>query len=170
VSDRDQFVAYVESSNRGLLRSAWLLTGDWPTAEDLVQAALIATWRRWENLGPVQHPDTYVRRVLVTTFLRWNKRRWRGEIATDRLPDRATDSDVFAEIETQAAVRTALGVLPPRQRAVVVLRYFADLTEAQTAEAMNCAVGTVKSQSAKALATVHDAPGLSHVLTEGGAP
>jgi DNA-directed RNA polymerase specialized sigma24 family protein len=97
VSDRDKFVAYVESSGRGLLRSAWLLTGDWPSAEDLVQSALIATWRRWDNLGPVEHPDTCVRRVLVTTFLRWNKRRWRGEIATDLLPDDATGRDLFAD-------------------------------------------------------------------------
>jgi RNA polymerase sigma-70 factor (sigma-E family) len=169
MSDRDEFAAFVESSCRGLLRSAWLLAGDWPPAEDLVQSALAATWRRWREVGPVEYPEAYVRRVMITTYMRWNKRRRRGEIAVARLPDHAAREDAYARVEAHEAVRSALAVLPPKQRAVIVLRYFADLTEAQTAAAMNCAIGTVKSQSAKALARLHDVPGLADVLTEGRA-
>jgi RNA polymerase sigma-70 factor (sigma-E family) len=169
VSSRDEFATFVDASGRGLLRSAWLLTGDWPLAEDIVQSALAATWRRWRDAGVVDHPEAYVRRVMVTTFLRWNKRRWHGEIPMERLPESAHGTDAFDRVEAHEAVWAALSVLPPKQRAVVVLRYFADLSEAQTAAAMGCALGTVKSQSGKALARLHEVPGLAEVLTEGRA-
>ncbi len=169
MTDRDEFTAFVDSSSRDLLRAAWLLTGDWPTAEDLVQSALTATWRHWQENGPVNYPEAYVRRVMVTTFLRWKKRRWGGEIATEPLPEGPARDDLFAQVDAHDALHAALSVLPPKQRAIVVLRYFADLTEAQTAAVMQCAVGTVKSQSAKALARLHDVPGLAGVLTEGRA-
>jgi len=163
----DDFADFVASSSRDLLRSGWLLTGDWPAAEDLVQAALVATWLRWRELGRVEHPEAYVRRVMVTTFMRWRKRRWNGEVTVEQLPDPVRDDDAFHQFELHDAVRTALDVLPPRQRAIVVLRYFSGLTEAQTASAMDCAVGTVKSQSAKALARLQRVPGLADVLTGG---
>jgi RNA polymerase sigma-70 factor (sigma-E family) len=145
-----------------------LLTGDWPAAEDLVQSALVATWRRWQGSGPIENPRAYVQRVAVTEFLRLSKRRWLGEVATDPLPDLLVQDDPFADFDTHQAVRTVLQTLPARQRAVVVLRYFADLSEAQTATAMGCAIGTVKSQSAKALARLHEMPELAELLSEGG--
>jgi len=160
----DGFRAFVEARSSALLRSGWLLTGDWPSAEDLVQTALAAAWPRWGMLD--QAPEMYVRKIMVNTFLRWRQRRWNGEIATGKLPERAY-GDVFAQVDSRAALTAALDRLPSRQRAVVVLRYFADLTEAQTAQAMGCSVGTVKAHAAKALARLRDAPGLAELMTGG---
>jgi RNA polymerase sigma-70 factor (sigma-E family) len=148
-----------------LLRSGWLLTGDWPSAEDLVQTALAAAWPRWGTLN--QGPEPYVRKIMVNTFLRWRQRRWNGEIATGKLPELRAYGDVFAQVDSRAALTAALDRLPARQRAVVVLRYFADLTEVQTAQAMDCSVGTVKAHAAKALARLRDAPGLAELMTGG---
>lgn len=160
----DGFRAFVEARSSALLRSGWLLTGDWPSAEDLVQTALAAAWPRWGSLD--QSPEMYVRKVMVNTFLRWKQRKWNGEIATERLPERAY-GDVFAQVDSRAALTAALDRLPARQRAVVVLRYFADMTEAQTAQAMGCSVGAVKSHAAKAISRLRDAPGLAELMTGG---
>ena len=160
----DGFRAFVEARSPALLRSGWLLTGDWPSAEDLVQTALAAAWPRWGSLD--QAPELYVRKIMVNTFLRWRQRRWNGEIATGKLPERAY-GDVFAQVDSRAALTAALDRLPARQRAVVVLRYFADMTEAQTAHAMGCSVGAVKSHAAKAMARLRDAPGLAELMSGG---
>ena len=161
----DGFRDFVEARSQALLRSGWLLTGDWPSAEDLVQTALAAAWPRWGTLN--QSPELYVRKIMVNTFLRWRQRRWNGEIATAKLPELRAYGDVFAQVDSRAALTAALDRLPPRQRAVVVLRYFADLTESQTAQAMECSVGTVKAHAAKALARLRDAPGLAELMTGG---
>lgn len=159
------FRAFVEARSPALLRSGWLLTGDWPSAEDLVQTALAAAWPRWSSLD--QSPELYIKKIMVNTFLRWRKRRWNGEIATASLPERSAYGDVFAQVDSRAALTAALDRLPPRQRAVVVLRYFADLTEVQTAQAMGCSVGAVKAHASKALARLRDAPGLAELMTGG---
>lgn len=158
------FRAFVESRSPALLRSGWLLTGDWASAEDLVQTALAAAWPRWGDVRLA--PEPYVRKIMVNTFLRWRQRKWNGEIATGKLPDRAY-GDVFAQVDSRATLTAALDRLPPRQRAVVVLRYFADQTEVQTADALGCSVGTVKSHAAKALARLREAPGLTELLSGG---
>jgi RNA polymerase sigma factor (sigma-70 family) len=101
---------------------------------------------------------------MVTTYLRWNRRRWRGEIPSARLPERPAEDATLARVELVDAIDAALSVLSPRQRAVVVLRYFADLSEVQTAAALGCAVGTVKSHAAKALAKLHEVPGLAEIM------
>jgi RNA polymerase sigma-70 factor (sigma-E family) len=164
-SEPDGFRDFVEARSSALLRSGWLLTGDWPSAEDLVQTALAAAWPRWAKLTDA--PEPYVRKIMVNTFLRWRQRRWTGEIATGRLPELKAYGDAFAQIDARQALLAALDRLPPRQRAVVVLRYFADQTESQTAEAMGCSVGAVKSHAAKALARLRDAPGLADLMTGG---
>jgi RNA polymerase sigma-70 factor (sigma-E family) len=165
-AEPDGFRDFVEARSSALLRSGWLLTGDWPSAEDLVQTALAAAWPRWSSLERPDAPELYVRKIMVNTFLRWRQRRWNGEIATGRLPELQACGDVFAQVARQALL-AALDRLPARQRAVVVLRYFADQTEAQTAAAMGCSVGAVKSHGAKALARLRDAPGLAELLTGG---
>src|ERR1700691_3389926 len=156
----------VQARSNALLRSGWLLTGDWPSAEDLVQTALAAAWPHWADLRRQDAPELYVRKIMVNTFLRWRKRRWNGEIATGRLPETQA-YDVFAQVDARQSLLAALDRLPARQRAVVVLRYFADQTESQTADAMGCSVGAVKSHAAKALARLRDAPGLSELMTGG---
>jgi RNA polymerase sigma-70 factor (sigma-E family) len=159
------FRAFVEARSPALLRSGWLLTGDWPSAEDLVQTALAAAWPRWTSLDYA--PELYVRKIMVNTFLRWRQRRWNGELPTAQLPETRAYGDVFAQVDSRAALTAALDRLPARQRAVVVLRYFADLTEAQTAQAMGCSVGAVKSHAAKALARLRESPGLAEMMTGG---
>ena len=102
---------------------------------------------------------------MVSTFISWKRRRWTGEQPTGELPERAADFDAYAAAELRTDVARALNALPPRQRAVVVLRYFDDLTEAQVAKAMSCSIGTVKSQTSKALGKLR-ASGLAELNDE----
>ena len=145
------FRDYVAARQRALLRTARMLTGDEHTAEDLVQAALERVWPRWETVVRAGDPDAYVRKVLVNTYASWWRRKWRCERSTSVLPEITTD-DEFAQADLADAIRRLLPTLPPRQRAVIVLRYYDDLTEAATADALGCSLGTVKSQTSKALA------------------
>jgi RNA polymerase sigma-70 factor (sigma-E family) len=151
-ADGDDFAKFVDQRQRALLRSAWLLTGDWALAEDLVQTALARTWLRWARVRRRDDPEIYVRRVLVSTWVNWSRRKWRGERPREELPDGPAPGDLATEAVARVAVRGALGSLTDRQRAVLVLRVFDDLTEAQTAQILGCAVGTVKSTMSQALA------------------
>ena len=144
---RAQFEEYVAARRQALLRTAYLLTGQQADAEDLVQATLVKAMPHWAKIA--DDPEPYVRRVLAREAIsRWRRRRWR-EVATEVLPERASPEP---DPTDRAALRRALLQLAPRQRAIVVLRYFDDLTEVQTAQAMGIGVGTVKSQSRDALA------------------
>lgn len=143
-----EFGAYVRRRTPALLRYAHVLTGDASRAEDLVQGALAATYRKWAS---VQDPDAYVRRAVLHAHLNRRMRLLRREHVTDVLPE---VPGAAARSEERLDLIRALATLPKRQRAVVVLRYFEDLTEAQTAEAMGVSVGTVKSTHAKALAAL----------------
>jgi RNA polymerase sigma-70 factor (sigma-E family) len=147
-----------------LQRTAWLLTGDWALAEDLVQTALVRSWPRWERIRRRDDPEIYVRRVMVNTWTSWSRRRWRGEQPSGALPDGQAAGDVAAEVAVRMAVRGALGSLSHRQRAVLVLRVFDDLSEAQVAQVLDCAVGTVKSTMARALARLREDPQLAELL------
>jgi RNA polymerase sigma-70 factor (sigma-E family) len=160
VDEPDGFRAFVAARSAALVRSAWLLTGNEATAEDLVQTALAKTWTRWPRIVRQEAPEAYVRRVMVSTFLTWNRRRWRAEQPTAIVPDIADPSDRYAASDLRTSLVAALAALPPRQRTVVVLRYFDDLTEAQTADVMECSLGTVKSQTAKAFGTLRGYPQL----------
>ena len=147
-----EFAQFVDTRQRALLRSASLLTGDWALAEDLVQTALARTWLRWERITRRDDPEIYVRRVIVTTWVNWSRRKWRGEHPATEMPDSPAPGDLATEAVTRVAVRSALGSLSARQRAVLVLRVFDDLTEEQTAQVLGCAVGTVKSTMSQAMA------------------
>ena len=152
MNDGEDFAGFVSLRQRALLRSAWLLTGDWALAEDLVQAALARTWLRWGRITRRDDPEIYVRRVMVSTWINWSRRKWRGEHPAAELPDGPASGDLATEAVARVAVRSALGSLTDRQRAVLVLRVFDDLTEAQTAQVLGCAVGTVKSTMSQAMA------------------
>jgi RNA polymerase sigma-70 factor (sigma-E family) len=160
----EQFAEFVEARQRALQRTAWLLTGDWALAEDLVQTALARSWPRWERIRRRDDPEIYVRRVMVNTWSTWSRRRWRGERASAAVPDRPAPGDVAAELAARMAVRSALDSLTHRQRAVVVLRVFDDLPEAQVAQVLNCAVGTVKSTMARSLAKLREDPRLAELM------
>lgn len=153
-ADEASFAEYVTVRSPALLRTAYLLTGNHHDAEDLVQGSLIKVVARWRRIA--DHPDPYVRKVMVNEHIsRWRGRRWR-ELNVDRFPDRGALGPDLVERE---ALRAALGGLAPRQRAVIVLRYFEDLTERETAEVLGIAIGTVKSQARDALARLRDALG-----------
>jgi RNA polymerase sigma-70 factor (sigma-E family) len=160
----EEFAQFVVVRERALQRTAWLLTGDWALAEDLVQTALARSWPRWGRIRQRDDPEIYVRRVMVNTWSTWRRRRWRGELASAALPDTPAPGDVAAELAVRVAVRTALGSLTNRQRAVLVLRVFDDLSEAQVAQVLNCATGTVKSTMARALAKLREDPRLAELM------
>jgi RNA polymerase sigma-70 factor (sigma-E family) len=159
------FRDFVAARSSALVRSAWLLTGDEAAAEDLVQAALAKTWTRWSRIERQDAPEVYVRRVIVSIFLSWRRRRSYGEVVVASVPEAPGSRDAFADVDVRQSVVTALASLPPRQRAVVVLRFFDDLTEAQAADVLGCSVGTVKSQNAKALARLRACPSLQDLWT-----
>ncbi|WP_028654298.1 SigE family RNA polymerase sigma factor [Nocardioides sp. J54] len=141
------FEAFVLARRGALLRTAFLLTGDAHAAEDLVQTALVKVVGRWRRIQA--DPEPYVRTVLGRESVnRWRRRRWR-EVTTDQLPEAVGREDGTVD---RLDLRAALDRLAPRQRAVLVLRYYEDLTEAQTAEVLGIAVGTVKSHARDALA------------------
>ena len=143
------FEEFVASRGRDLWRSAWLLTGDAHKAEDLVQATLLKCWRRWGSISRDGSVEAYVRRAMVSTYTDWWRRKWRSELPTEVLPDGAEPA-TYAVEERQDTL-AALAGLPRGQRAVLVLRFYDDLTEAQAAEVLGVTVGTVKSQTARAL-------------------
>jgi RNA polymerase sigma-70 factor (sigma-E family) len=170
VTESPDFADFVRRRSSAMLRSAWLLTGgDWALAEDLVQTALSEVWKRWDRISGMEAPDAYAHKVMVNTFLRWRGRRWTGEIASGRIPETGAVAGGFGQVDTRESLRWALRELTARQRAVITLRYFEDRSEAETAAIMGCSVGTVKSQSAKALARLRHVPGLADVLTGGTA-
>jgi len=165
MDDRADFDAFVVARSRALLKAAWLLTGDWQLAEDLLQTALAKSFLAWRRIGAGRE-EAYVRRVLVTTYATWWRRAWRRETPTAELPERADSTDASGTVDLRGIVLAALQDLPRRQRATVVLRYYCDLSEAETAEALDCSVGTVKSQAAKALARLR-LSGLADAIQEG---
>jgi RNA polymerase sigma-70 factor (sigma-E family) len=158
------FAEFVGARGRALQRTAWLLTGDWALAEDLVQTALARTWPRWDRIRRRDSPDIYVRQVIVNTWLTWRRRKWRGEQAFATVPDEPAPGDHAAEIVVRLAVRQALETLTERQRAVVVMRVFDDMPEADVARALNVSVGTVKSTAAQALAKLRQDPQLTSLM------
>jgi RNA polymerase sigma-70 factor (sigma-E family) len=158
VSGSVDFDEFVVARSSGLLRTAYLLTHDHALAEDLLQTALTKAWFAWSRIE--SNHEAYVRRILVTTYASWWRRKWNGEHATDDVPDRGTADPAGAADDSHDLWR-AMENLPRRMRAVLVLRYFEDLTEAQTADLLGISVGTVKSQTSKALAKLRIDPALA---------
>ena len=144
-----RFEDFVSREQAGLLRLAVLLAGDRGHAEDLVQTALLKTYRHWDRVARGGDPTAYVRRVVVTTHTSWRRRLSTGEQVVESLPERA---DPAAPREDDEELRAALRSLPPRMRAAVVLRYYADLSEQQTAAAMGCSASAVNTHTARGLA------------------
>ena len=149
----DAFTEFVVQVERPLLRTAYLLTGDHGHAEDLVQTTLVKAHRHWDRVQRADSPLAYVRRVLVTSHVSWRRRLSTSEQVIESVPDRAGE-DLQARQATTDLVRTALQELSPRVRAVVVLRWFEDLTEVETARVLGCSPSTVSTHAARGLATL----------------
>ncbi|HEX4977702.1 MAG TPA: SigE family RNA polymerase sigma factor [Nocardioides sp.] len=161
------FDAFVAARGHALARTAYLLTGDHHLAEDLVQVTLLKAARAWHRV--VGDPEPYVRRILHHEHVSgWRRRRHLQEVALTEGADRAApDSDPDARL----ALKAALATLTPKQRAVVVLRFYEDLTEVQAAAVLGVSPGTVKSTCRQALARLRStAPHLAGLLTVGGTP
>jgi RNA polymerase sigma-70 factor (sigma-E family) len=148
-AERD-FREFVTARSADLLRLAQVLTVDRHAAEDLVQVSLLNAWRSWSRVRAADDPDAYVRRMVVNAATSGWRRRWRGEIPTERLPERSVADHVGAIGERDALVR-AVRALPPRQRAAIALRYFADVDDHGIADALGCSVSTARSQISRAL-------------------
>ncbi|MPZ27186.1 MAG: SigE family RNA polymerase sigma factor [Micromonosporaceae bacterium] len=149
----EEFREFVAARSSALLRTAYLLAGDWATAEDLLQTALTKTYLAWKRLGGIEAVEPYARRVLINTATSWWRRRWHGERPTEVLPEQPGPDRHEQALERDLLWRH-VRALPARQRAVLVLRFYEDLSEAQTADLLEISPGTVKSQTARALATL----------------
>ncbi|MFD0267028.1 SigE family RNA polymerase sigma factor [Streptomyces sp. NPDC127106] len=158
------FSAYVRTRGAGLLRTARSLTPNPCDAEDLLQTALAKTYAAWDRIEDHRALDGYVRRALVNTRTsQWRKRKV-DEFACDELPETEAPSTDPAEAQAlRDAMWRAVTRLPDRQRAMVVLRYYEDLSEAQTAELMGVSIGTVKSAVSRALVKLREDPELTPV-------
>ncbi|MFC0115466.1 RNA polymerase sigma factor [Kibdelosporangium aridum] len=159
--DEESFRAFASKHAAGLRRCAYLFCGDWHLAEDLTQNTLIKIYRAWAKVQKQDSLQNYSRRVLLNTWLDEKRKPWRrSELRVDKVPDVA---DIHADPEANqnrswAKDMTHRGLLelPPRQRAALVLRYFDDLSVAETAVVLGCSEGTVKSQTARGLATLRE--------------
>lgn len=163
--EQAEFVAFVQARQHRLLRSAYLVCGDHHLAEDLLQDALVKLALRWRQ---VRHgePEAYLRTIMYRDAVSWWRRR-RREALSGAVPE-PTRADNAESVSDRLVFATALARLAPRQRAVLVLRFFDDLTEARTAEVLGVSVGTVKSQTSVALRRLRAlAPELGELLAAG---
>jgi RNA polymerase sigma-70 factor (sigma-E family) len=162
----NDFTEYVTARSAWLRKVAYLLCGDWHRADDLVQTAITRLYANWPRAARADNLDGYARRTLVNTFLAEQRTSWWRRVdlrGIDHDPPPAAGPDLDAGLDLQAA----LDRLPARQRATVVLRYFGDLPVAETARALGCSEGTVKSQTAKAVETLREL--LAEPIREGRA-
>jgi RNA polymerase sigma-70 factor (sigma-E family) len=167
----DDFGQFMAARWPGLVRLAYGLTGDRWLAEDVAQAALASAYAAWWRVRRADDPDAYVRRILVNTSNRRFRRRRVAEHAREpaELPDLAV-ADPADLIGQRSALLSALRELPRRQRAIVVLRYWEDLSDAQVAAALGCAEATVRSQASRALAKLRGSAALADGVPERRAP
>lgn len=167
ISDRDQFDDFLVSRWPRLARLAYGLTGDRRVAEDIAQTALANAWAAWRRVSRADDPDAYLRRIVVNAAGRQFRRRAPGEPAPGvRDPAGVDGAGPAHRAGERSALLVALGELPPRQRAVIVLRFWEGLSDAQTASVLGCTARTVRSQAARALAGLRAHP----ALTEQAAP
>ena len=166
-----EFREFVTTRWTALLRTAYLLTGDHDRAEDLVQSALVRVHRHWAKVlaaadGSEEcRPEAYVRKTMVNLNIDWWRRLGSRERPSGILPggDQPSSADAYAEMELREDLWAELRALPSKMRAVLVLRYFEDLGEAETAAILDCSIGTVKSQCSRGLARLQKAMATSGV-------
>jgi RNA polymerase sigma-70 factor (sigma-E family) len=161
----EEFVEFAVAASPRLRRMAFLLCGDWHTAEDLVQTALAKVFVSWRKVRRQDAAHAYAARTLINTYLAEKRLKRAGEVLTDKLPEHPAEP---LGLETRMVVLDALATLPPRSRAVVVLRYWADLSVEQAADVLGCSPGNVKSQSARALDKLRTV--LGDITAESGSP
>ncbi len=152
----DEFTAFVVAHGAALLRTACLLTADRQHGEDLTQTTLAKAYGSWSKVRQADEPLAYVRRILVNSHLSWRGRLLNTERVTEVVSDRGTDDSQAAHADRDE-MRRALLQLAPRMRAAVVLRYFEDLSEAETARVMGCSISTVNNHVSRGLTALRAA-------------
>jgi RNA polymerase sigma-70 factor (sigma-E family) len=162
-----QFREFVAARQAALLSTACLLAGDWASGEDLLQTALTKTYLAWPRIRDKAAVEAYVRKTMTRTAISWWRRRWKAEQPTAEPPE-VVVRDHTELTDNRDLVLQALRTLPAAQRAVLVLRFHADLTEAQAADALGITVGTVKSQTSRALAKLRVQLAADRELAVGG--
>jgi RNA polymerase sigma-70 factor (sigma-E family) len=165
VASAEEFVQFAEAMSPQLRRTAFLLCGDWHTAEDLAQTALAKVFVSWRRIRRQDAVHSYTTRTLINTYLADKRLKRTGELLTGWLPERPVQAP---GPETRVMLLDALATLPPRTRAVVVLRYWADLSVEQVADVMGCSTGNVKSLSARGLDKLRVV--LGETMAEFGSP
>ena len=155
-----EFRDFVLARRRALMRTAYLLTGDTGRAEDLVQTTLAKAFVAWRRVRAVDDPDAYVARILINAHNSEQRRKRVREWLPGTVPDRAA-ADGAEVVADRSALMAALATLAPRQRAVVVLRFWEDRSENDVAHLLGCSVGTVRSQASRGLAKLRTSPELS---------
>jgi RNA polymerase sigma-70 factor (sigma-E family) len=154
-TDEDEFREFVEARMERWRRTAYLMCQDWHTADDLVSVTVAKLYRNWSTVSRADNPDAFAQRTLTRTWLDERRRPWRREQAQPELPDQAwVPADRVEDRQMLAGTLRALG---PRQRAVLVLRFFLDCSVEETAQILKVSEGTVKSQTARALDTLRRA-------------
>ena len=161
-SDVSAYAEFVAARSASMFRTAYLVIGDYQLAEDLLQESLVKVYVAWPRLQDVAKAEAYTRRIIVTTAISWRRRRSFHERATDELPETAVP-DPTERVTGRDKLWSELHRLPPRQRAAVVLRFCEDMSEAQTADLMDCSVGTVKRQVSIALGKMRERLGADFV-------
>jgi RNA polymerase sigma-70 factor (sigma-E family) len=158
--DEQEFAEYFAARREAVRRTAYLLCGDWHRADDLTQTAFVSLHRRWRKVRDKQALDAYVRRCVVRAVIDESRRPWRRERFVDEMPETSSgDGEIGESVATRATLLDGLRRVPPRQRAVLVLRYLEGLDVAATAVALKCSEGTVKSQAARGLDALRAALG-----------
>jgi RNA polymerase sigma-70 factor (sigma-E family) len=158
--EEQEFAEYFVARREAVRRMAYMMCGDWHRADDLAQTAFIALHRHWRKVRDKGALDAYVRRTLTRAVLDESRRPWRRERAAETLPDSPVDDpDVDDSVSTRQTLIAGLRKVPPKQRAVLVLRFLEGLDVAGVAAVMRCSEGTVKSQCARGLATLREVLG-----------
>ncbi|RZU72627.1 RNA polymerase sigma-70 factor (sigma-E family) [Micromonospora kangleipakensis] len=153
-ADEDEYRQFVAARLEPLRRTAYLLCRDWHTADDLVSITIGKLYRHWRRVRAAENVDAYVRGVLTHAWLDERRRPWRRERSTDEVPEQADLVMPEPSLADREMLLDLLGQLPPRRRAVIVLRFYCDLSVEETAGILGISTGTVKSQAARGLAAL----------------
>jgi RNA polymerase sigma-70 factor (sigma-E family) len=162
MSTEQDFVQFVSARWSSLYRLAYLLTASPTAAEDLLQTAFEKAYVRWSRIGRMEFPEAYVRRMMVNALVSSGRRAWLREVPSDSLPEVSAGAIDIGVLD-RSLLWPLVCALPVRQRAVIVLRYYEDLSEAQIADVLGCAPGTVKSQTSAAMKALRRALTASRV-------
>jgi RNA polymerase sigma-70 factor (sigma-E family) len=163
--DEAEFCAYVSARRAALRRTAFLMCGDWHSADDLVQTTLTKLYLSWHRIQHDRGPDAYAHRILANVVIDERRRPWRREVTVEKVFDHQDLTASTTRSDQHLDLAQALALLTPRQRVTLILRFWADASVEETALTLGCSAGTVKSQTARALANLRTLLGTQEPFT-----